>query len=196
MNHDAYVALRTRGRVQMPIGHPVGFDWEATIDGWDGRRFVRPAGHASAAVASPKVEYFGVEHVKNAPSRFYQRDASLSRVAYQGAYYGVSDVDTSLPSGVAVARVLVEGSAPASPAILAPASVPSSPGPGGDDGVPGESEGGGASVSPAAAAGGPQLTPALRLEAVRDFLREVGYLERHLTTMRDMVVYSQGRSGL
>lgn len=41
-----------------------------------------------------------------------------------------------------------------------------------------------------------RLTVAQREEASRGFLLEVGYSEKHLTSMHDMVRYTQGRSGL
>ncbi len=124
-----------------------------------------------------------VEHVRNVPSRFYSRGARLSTDAYPGAYYGVSSVDISLSPDVPVARVGGQASEPVVLPDSAMGSVSSpSVGSGGADG-----EG---------AANGNQLTPAIRREVVRDFLRELGYDDRHLTTMREMVVYTQGRSGI
>lgn len=44
MSRAEYTAMRTRGRLQMPAGHPVGFNWDEEVAGWDGRRYVRPDG--------------------------------------------------------------------------------------------------------------------------------------------------------
>jgi len=51
-------------------------------------------------------------------------------------------------------------------------------------------------AAPVEAADAAGLTPALRLEAVRDFLREVGYSDQVLDTMDGMVLYTRGRSGI
>ena len=96
---------------------------------------------------------------------------------YQGAVFGESRVDTSLPAGVAVSRVGGDESA-----------LPSPPAQGVDAPV------GEAAPSGDAASGG--ITDAQRLEVVRDFLREVGYSEASLGTMQEMVLYTRGRSGI
>jgi len=91
LDHDEYVAMRTRGRAQMPSGHPQGYRWNVDYPGWDGRRYVASAGAEAPAEEVPKVEYFGLEHIKNHPSRLYDRRASESTQTqnYQGAFFGV-----------------------------------------------------------------------------------------------------------
>ncbi len=160
LDHAGYTALRTQGRVQMPAGHPRGFNWEVEVEGWDGRRYIRPEHADVVDEVVPTVEYFGIEHIKNAPGRFFYRGRHGSTDAYAGAYFGVSTVDTALQPGP-VPRVEGQGQ---------PAPVPE--------------------------VGAGVLTDALREEAVRDFLREVGYDVTQLANMREMVMYTRGKSNL
>lgn len=119
LSHSEYVAMRTRGRVQMPPGHPAWFNWEREIPGWNGRSYVRPAGSAVGEDVVPKVEYFGPEHIKNAPRRFYAKASGLSNKSYQGAYFGASDVNTAQPVNAPVAYVQGGGVSPPPPGINA-----------------------------------------------------------------------------
>ena len=37
-----YESLRTRGRRQIPVGHPTGYHFDTDIAGWDGKTFISP----------------------------------------------------------------------------------------------------------------------------------------------------------
>ena len=43
LSKSQYEAMRTRGRKQMLSGHPVGYDFDVFVDGWDGRDYSPPA---------------------------------------------------------------------------------------------------------------------------------------------------------
>ncbi len=195
LTYEQYIAMRTRGRVQMPAGHPSGFNWAEEVEGWDGRRYVRPADVEVGGEVAPTVRYFGAEYVRHAPGRLFQKNKDDTRY-FQGAYFGCSDVDTSLPNSEAVALVPEDG--------VEPQATAGSPA---DADMRSRSEGSG-SVGEGAAAGAPASAPAAtayvpgrlseeqRTEAVRDFLRQVGYREEVLTSLSDMVMYTRGRSGI
>lgn len=145
----------------MPAGHSCGFNWDAQIAGSDGPRFELPEDAEVRGVAPVPVEYFSFEHVRNAPSGLYSRSRGLSTAAYQGAYYGVSAVDTSIPADGQISRVMCSGVVLIVPSVVSHASADD----GRDDMEDTPSLGGDHRV-----AVDPVLTPALRLEAVREFL--------------------------
>ena len=54
LSKNQFEAMRTRGRKQMIAGHPVRYDFDVVVDGWDGRDYSPPArddgGAASKAI--------------------------------------------------------------------------------------------------------------------------------------------------
>lgn len=95
------------------------------------RHYVRPEGVSVVEEVLLKVEYFGPEHIKNAPGRFYAKGSRLSNMSYQGAYFGASDVPTALPVGATVTYVHGGGVSPPHPGLNSPnyltPGVPSTP---------------------------------------------------------------------
>ncbi len=132
-----------------------------------------------------------MEQLRSTPGRLFARNSGASISHYQGAYFGASTVDTSLPGDSPVAYVAGGGLSPGSVpdgGVVGPESSVGT----GEDG----NEDAGEHGDFAGPAGAGQLTDAQRLLAVRDFLREVGYREEELTSYRDMVRYTRGRSGI
>ena len=61
MTKVQYENLRTRGRQQMPVGHPTGFDFDTPTSGWDGKTLT-PTGNEDLAAHVPNpVDFLGRE---------------------------------------------------------------------------------------------------------------------------------------
>ena len=115
ITYEDYIALRTRGRPKMPAGHPTGFNWGQVVAGWDGQFYVHPEGAPPAVETGEHVAFLGVEQVRNSPYGLFRGVQGYSTRAYQGAYFGASDVHTALPEGTPVGYVQGTGVAPPAP---------------------------------------------------------------------------------
>ena len=65
-----YEALRTYGHLQMPIGHPIGYNFEEEVPGWDGKSYT-PVDAGDGDVLPrisqrPYVGFLGVEAKREA----------------------------------------------------------------------------------------------------------------------------------
>ena len=193
LQRHEYLELRSKGRIQKPAGHPTGLDWGEEVEGWDGRRYVRPAdvGDAGDAESPAKVDFFGPDRVRQG-STLWLKNAVLTTYPSPGARFGVSTVDTTLPEGQRSGYVLgstPSGAAPAGPPSPAPVA-----------GVVGPADGAVAIGASVDAAGVAPVVEGQTYEqtqaAVRWFLRRVGFNENHLTSLDNMTTYTQGRCGL
>lgn len=164
-----YESLRTRGRRQMPVGHPTGYDFEDISPSWDGRTFT-PTERDDLDVLPvisqrPFIDFLGVEAERTAREGLY-----ILPTAYPPTTDVNNTVDRSSPG-----NVVMGGTADETPAVQRP-------------------EGLGGNAPPSQVVGIPSRTED---EVIRDWLRRVGLPDANTTgNATEMMYYLRGRLGL
>ncbi len=82
-----YQEKLVRARPQMPAGHPTGYDFDAVVEGWDGRRYTPPNNNAGAVV----------EHASVAPVQYLVPEMQVSAVRYASFFRYPDNLDRSSP---------------------------------------------------------------------------------------------------
>ena len=76
MTYSEYEAILLRGRRQLPVGHPIGLDYDVDLDGWDGREYSPPPNvdddlGSDEVDAAPEVGYLTEEDIlQYRPARY------------------------------------------------------------------------------------------------------------------------------
>ena len=157
----------------MPPGHPVGFDFDAVYEGWDGRRYVRPEN--APVDEGPSGRHVGYMTSELQAERLPYGTFNLPSL---WEYQAPPNDALSLVSGQMSPAPQASPSAPTSgPPTPAHAPVPPSPGPAGRTAVP-------------AAASVAESPPAV----ARRLLSEAGEdADLSSATWGELVMYLRGR---